>query len=197
MNFFKKLFSGNNTPPSSPISLPLDESQYWNIIAESLAKTDTQEEQEEYLVKQLEALSSADMVGFRLQTDKLLHDTYNEQMWCAGYIMNGGCSDDMFEYFRCWVISRGKDVYYAAKANPDTLISQVSPGMEMYDFEDFWYVALKAFEVKTGKDLYDFIDTDNVTFGEGHYPEITFTWEEENPESMRTICPKLFDALWD
>jgi hypothetical protein len=196
MNFFKKLFSGNNTPPPSPIAQPLDESQYWNIIAESLAKSDTQEDQEEYLVKQLEVLSPADMVGFRLQTDKLLHDTYNEQMWCAGYIINGGCSDDMFEYFRCWVISRGKDVYYAAKANPDTLITQVSPEMEMYDFEDFWHVALKAFEAKTGKDLYDFIDNDNVAFGEGYYPEITFTWEEENPESMRAICPKLFDAMW-
>ena len=57
-------------------------------------------------------------------------------MWCAAYIMNGGCSDDSFEYFRLWVISRGKDVYQKAKANPDTLISQVAKEQDFYDFRN-------------------------------------------------------------
>ena len=38
--------------------------------------------------------------------------------------MNGGCSDDGFQYFRNWIISRGKEVYYAAKENPDNLINR-------------------------------------------------------------------------
>lgn len=52
--------------------------------------------------------------------------------------MNGGCADDGFEYFRNWIISRGKDVYDQAKANPDTLISQKNNGEDdMFEFESF------------------------------------------------------------
>ena len=132
------------------------------------------------------------MIRFRLRTDKLLYDTYNSEMWCAGYIMNGGCSDDGFEYFRNWIISRGKETYYKAKTNPDYLINEVVEGEDFYEFESFWYVALEAFKNKTGKNLYDYIDDDNFKAKEGNYVQFEFTWKEEEPESMKKICPKLF-----
>jgi hypothetical protein len=196
MGFLNKLFGSDNSNNLTKTSEMLDENLYWQIVQESLNNSGTQDAQQEYLVRRLQKLNPKDMVGFRLRTDKLLYDTYNSEMWCAGYIMNGGCSDDGFEYFRNWVISRGKDVYYKAKQNPDTLIEQVDEVAEYYDFEDFWYVALVAFKNKTGKDLYDFIDDDNFKFKEGHYPNFDFTWEEENPESMKAICPNLFDRMW-
>jgi hypothetical protein len=113
-------------------------------------------------------------------------------MWCAGYIINGGCSDDGFEYFRLWVISRGKDVYYNAKANPDNLAALVANRFNNYEFESFWYTALTAFERKTGKKLYDYIDYNKFKTHEGNYPQIKFTWTEDNPESMKKVCPQLF-----
>ncbi len=129
-------------------------------LSKSLKNAGDEDEQEEFLIKEISKLTPKQIIGFRLRTDKLLHDTYTSEMWCAGYIMNQGCSDDGFEYFRNWVISRGKDVYYKAKENPDTLISQVVTDAEGYEFESFWYVAIDAFEQKTGKDLYDYIDDD-------------------------------------
>ncbi len=175
----------------------LDEDLYWTIIQKSLQNTSNQDEQEHYLIKEIIKLTPTQIIGFRLRTDKLLYDTYNDKMWCAGYIMNGGCSDDGFEYFRNWVISRGKETYYNAKQNPDSLIKEVSEEMDMYDFESFWYVALEAFNQKTGKDLYDYIDEDNFKTKEGNYPAIEFTWEEDNEDSMQKICPLLYDKLWD
>lgn len=174
----------------------LDESIFWGIIDNSLKNTNNDEKQISFLVKEIEKLSPKEIIGFRLRTDKLLCDTYNSEMWCAGYIMNGGCSDDGFEYFRNWVISRGKDVYFNAKENPDNLISEYKEGKEYYDFEDFWYVALTAFNNKTGKELYDYIADDFKT-NEGNYPQFEFTWEEENPESMKAICPRLFEKMWN
>lgn len=170
----------------------LDEDLYWSIIDKSLKHTNDQDSQEQFLIKEICSLTPKQMIGFRLRTDKLLYDTYNSAMWCAGYIMNGGCSDDGFEYFRNWIISRGKAVYYKAKQNPDSLISEVDEEAEMYDFESFWYVALEAFKQKTGKELYDYIDEDNFKTKEGQYPSFEFTWQEENPESMKKICPQLF-----
>ncbi len=169
----------------------LDEDKFWEIISKSLKSTKSQDAQERFLISEIEKLTQKEMIGFRLRTDYLLYHTYNSEMWCAAYIMNGGCSDDSFEYFRCWVISRGKDTYYNAKANPDFLISEVVEGAEFYDFESFWYVALEAFKHKTGKDLYDYIDNENFKTKEGSYPQFEFTWQEEKPESMKKICPKL------
>jgi len=173
----------------------LNEDTYWAIIDRSLKATNNQEDQEQFLIAEIEKISPKEIIGFRLRTDKLLYDTYTSEMWCAGYIMNGGCSDDGFEYFRCWVISRGKDTYYKTKANPDYLIHEVVENADYYEFELFWYVALEAFEHTTGVDLYNYIDNEKFTTAEGSYPEFKFTWQEENPESMKKICPKLFEAF--
>jgi len=122
MGIFDKLF-GKKEPAKKEISETynqeiektsemLDETIFWNIVDSSVKNTKNQDAQERFLVKEIEKLTPKQMIGFRLRTDKLLYDTYNSEMWCAGYIMNGGCSDDGFEYFRNWIISRGKDTYY-------------------------------------------------------------------------------------
>ena len=207
MGLFGKLFgkSQPNEKTSSKTNLNniektaemLDENIFWKIIDNSLKNTNNQQNQEAFLIKEIGKLTPKEIIGFRLRTDKLLYDTYNSKMWCAGYIMNGGCSDDGFEYFRNWVISRGKDVYYNAKENPDSLISQKENGEDkIFDFESFWYVALEAFNKKTGKDLYDFIDYESFKTKEGNYPQFEFDWIEEDPESMEKLCPKLFEYFW-
>ena len=204
MGIFDKLF-GKSEPTKKKetktynqeiekTSKMLDETVFWNIVDLSFENTKNQDDQERFLVKEIEKLTPKQMIGFRLRTDKLLYDTYNSEMWCAGYIMNGGCSDDGFEYFRNWIISLGKEKYQKAKENPDSLISEYNTSTEFYEFEGFWYVALTAFNNKTGKDLYDFI-ADDFKFNEGNYPRFEFTWKEEEPETMKAICPKLFDKM--
>lgn len=197
-NHFGKSRSSNNTNNNDleKTAEMLDETIFWNIIEKSL-KFSNQQAQESFLINEIVKLTPKEIVGFRLRTDKLLYDTYNSKMWCAGYIMNGGCSDDAFEYFRNWVISRGKEVYQSAQQNPDTLISQKDNGEdEMFEFESFWYVALEAFEKKTSKDLYDYIDYENFKTSEANYPQIEFDWEDEEPESLKKICPQLFEYFW-
>ncbi len=175
----------------------LEEDLYWKIVASSLQHTNYQYDQEQFLIKEIGKLTPHQMIGFRLRTDKLLYDTYNAEMWCAGYIMKGGCSDDGFEYFRNWVISRGRGVYYAAKENPDSLITETGSGTDEFEFENFWYVALEAFKDKTAQDLYDYVDDENFKTKEGNYPQFEFNWTDEDPESMRKICPRLFEKFWN
>ena len=43
------------------------------------------------------------------------------------------------------------------------LIIKEDLGEDYYDFESFWYVALTAFENKTGKELYNYIANDFKT----------------------------------
>lgn len=198
MGFFSKIFGSASspmrmTPVPEPTAKMMDEDVFWRIVQTSIEESGGDREcQKDVLVGQLERLEPADIVKFRLRTDKLLYDTYNSKFWCAGYLMNKGCSDDAFEYFRLWVISRGRDVFNAAAENPDSLVTQDGFGEEFYEFEELWYVALTAFKNVTGKELYDYINYDEFKFCEGNYPDIDFDWSEDEPESMKELCPNLF-----
>lgn len=181
-----------------PTAEMMNEDQFWAIVQKAVDEAgDDEDEYLEVVMHELSKLSLKEMVGFRLRTDKLLYDSYTSEMWCAGYLMNGGCSDDGFEYFRLWVISRGRKVYEAALANPDNLIDYIAEDadMDFFEFELFWYVAIDAFEEATDADLYDYIDDDNFTTREGNYPNFEFNWDEEDPESMKKLCPRLFEQF--
>lgn len=181
-----------------PTAEMMNEEQFWAIVQKAVDEAgDDEDEYLELVMHELSKLSLKEMVGFRLRTDKLLYDSYTSEMWCAGYLMNGGCSDDGFEYFRLWVISRGRKVYEAALANPDNLIDYIAEDAEVdfFEFELFWYVAIDAFEEATEADLYDYIDDDNFTTREGNYPNFEFNWDEEDPESMKKLCPRLFERF--
>ena len=183
-----------------PTAEMMDEEQFWAIVQTAVDEAgDDEEAYLEVVKRELSKLSLKEMIGFRLRTDKLLYDSYTSEMWCAGYLMNGGCSDDGFEYFRLWVISRGRKVYEAAMANPDNLIDYIGDDDEMdfFEFESFWYVALEAFEEAVDAELYDYIDDDNFKTCEGNYPNFEFNWEEDEPESMQKLCPRLFEKFWE
>ena len=173
----------------------LNEEQYWNLVDNSLQLTQDQDKQGQYLVSEIKKLSLQEMIGFNLRTAHLLNDMYTSEMWCAGYIMNNGCTDDGFEYFRCWIISRGKEVYYKAKANPDYLVNEVVAGCDLYEFELFGVAADEAFEETTGEELLDYIDYDHPRIAETSFEPISFNWHPDNLESMKKICPLLYDKL--
>ncbi len=183
-----------------PTAEMMDEEQFWAIVQTAVDEAgDDEEAYLEVAKRELSKLSLKEMIGFRLRTDKLLYDSYTSEMWCAGYLMNGGCSDDGFEYFRLWVISRGRKAYEAAMANPDNLIDYIGDDDEMdfFEFELFWYVALEAFEEAVDAELYDYIDDENFKTREGNYPNFEFNWEEDDPESMQKLCPRLFEKFWE
>ncbi|MFF5340319.1 DUF4240 domain-containing protein [Streptomyces althioticus] len=51
----------------------------------------------------------------------LMADSYTVPLWAAAYLINGGCSDDGFDYFRGWLIAQGREVFERAVADPDAL----------------------------------------------------------------------------
>jgi len=174
----------------------LEEEKFWKIVESSLENFESEIEQEKKLISEIENLSVKEQIGFKLRTDKLSNEIYTSDMWCAGYIVNGGCSDDGFDYFKSWVISKGKEVYYEVKKNPDALIDYATLEMEEYEFESFGYVALNAFKKATGDELYDYIDYDKFWKEEKINTQIQFNWREENPDSMKAICPQLFNKFF-
>ncbi|WP_411152717.1 DUF4240 domain-containing protein [Streptomyces sp. A30] len=52
---------------------------------------------------------------------RLLADSCQNQLWATPYMINGGCSDDGFDYFRGRLIVQGRDPFEQALANPGAL----------------------------------------------------------------------------
>lgn len=198
MGIFDKLFGKKGNSETTQLiktSEMLDEDFFWGIIDNSLVTTDNQDDQLQFLNKEIVKLTPSQIIGFKLRTDKLLHYSYSSKLWCAAYVIIGGCSDDGFEYFRCWLISKGKEVYYNALKNPDSLID--INDLNECEFELFMYVSVDAFKQKTGKELYDYVDEEKLNQSDFEYPEIDLDWDEDDPESMKKICPKLFEEFWE
>ncbi len=169
----------------------LKEDIFWNIIDTSIKKSEDIKEQEEVLITELEKMPIQEILSFKLRVEDLANAIHTSEMWCAGYLMNGGCSDDSFDYFKNWVISRGKEVYYKAKENPDNLSDYyTNENEDGFEFESLDYVAVNAFENKTEEDLYDYMP--KRTFDRGNFE---FNWEENDNESIKRICPKLFKKV--
>lgn len=128
----------------------MTEDEFWDIIERSQAVTqDLQmfrlEENE------LNHLDYDALVKFEHHFQTLLDRSYTWDLWAAAYIINGGCSDDGFEYFRDWLISKGRSVFYSALENPETLIDVAIPFET--EFESFRYIVSEVAEERFGKPL--------------------------------------------
>ena len=124
---------------------------FWKLL-EDLPKG---EGAEDALKERLIGLTTDEIVSFQAHFDAAHAQAYNWLLWAAAYIIDGGCSDDGFIDFRYGLISRGKQVFEAALADPDTLVDVASEDDDEGSIpnETFGYVAGEVYEQKTGSIL--------------------------------------------
>lgn len=126
--------------------------QFWEIIskAKSLSNNDIYLRPES-LKQVLSTLSPVDIESFNVEYRQKLVETYRWDLWGAAYLINGGCSDDGFDYFRDFLISEGEQIYKQALENPDSL-AELEYEDEI-ELEDFRYAIDDAYTEKTGASL--------------------------------------------
>ncbi|MGF6147710.1 Uncharacterised protein [Kingella potus] len=178
------------------VSELMDEARFWQIINQSLAEAEAaheygdeqQDAQVAALTDALMALDRQEIAAFENRFYQLHWFSYRQDLWCAAYLMCGGCSDDGFDYFRYWLVSRGEAVFQTALAKPDSLADYpfVTADNDYYEFEAIAAVANDVFAEKFGGELYEY------TAFRTEIPQMEFEWSDEDPESMKRICPKLF-----
>ena len=130
----------------------MDEKTFWQII--DAAKTTAGQNYQarpSALEVQLRPLDLQSLASFQKRYEGYLLHANRWSLWGAAYLMNGGCSDDGFKYFRDWLISEGRDVYESALVNPEYLT--IFPRREYYELEQFGYAASEVFAQKGGGEL--------------------------------------------
>ncbi len=98
----------------------------WAIIATVLPHRDNDAKLQRTLKSTAKAWSADQALGFSLRLNELLHAANTHELWGAAYLINGGCSDDGFVYFREWLIQRGRDVFEAALRDPEILVDHIT-----------------------------------------------------------------------
>jgi len=129
------------------------EDRFWALIARTTAYEADPERQLEALRQALRELSPPEIEAFERAFHREQRRAYTWKLWGAAYVLNGGASDDGFEYFQRWLISKGRRTFEAAVSDPDSLADMVAPGAQgTFEFEEFAYVAGRVWAEKTGID---------------------------------------------
>lgn len=157
----------------------MDTTDFWRLIDAS-RRTGSGDvgDQAEALRRRLEQLQPHEIVEFDQIFREHLVAAYRWDLWAAAYIINGGCSDDAFEYFRCWLIAQGERVFREALTDPETLATRAEPDVEA---ESMLYAAAEAYESRTGAALPASVALPSEPDGE--------RWDEDDLEGM---YPKLW-----
>jgi hypothetical protein len=100
----------------------MDHGQFWALIdaaRAARAKTSTA------LARALAKLPAEDIVAFDAWFWAYNLATTREDLWAAVSAIRGSCSDDAFDYFRGWLISRGEEAVLSAVRDPESLATTI------------------------------------------------------------------------
>ena len=129
------------------IASPMPADKFWQIIERAATAADDRDAHVEALRAALRELSLDEIIAFEVAFRRYLNAAYTWDLWGAAYVVHGGCSDDGFEYFRRWLVTRGRTVYEAALADPDSLAPlDGQPGFcDVWEHQEIYYAAGEVF----------------------------------------------------
>ena len=127
-------------------NIPMTKDKFWEVInnARAIAPALEGEPLRESLYKQLLKLSPDELVGFDCAWQEYRRIANSPQLIAAACIINGGTSDDRFDYFKNWLILQGQYVFRQALKDPDTLAEFKIP-FDDTEWEDCGYLTSLAF----------------------------------------------------
>src|SRR5262245_27023157 len=151
---------------------------FWELIDKSrLSARLRMDRQMDCLLVRLEMLGPEEIGQFHCCFEECVRDAFRWDLWAVAWIVNGGCSDDGFDYFLGWLIAQGREYHHVALADPETAARHVKRG-EFAECGEMWSIARRAYEARTGKE--DFYE---------QLPKITRTiqgkrWSEEEVNNL-------------
>lgn len=155
--------------------------ELWDVIGQARATGTSCAECARALERILSELPSAEIEAFARDQEDLMRTSYRWDLWGAAFVINGGCSDDGFDYFRGWLMLQGRDVWESALLEPESLARVSFEGDA--ECEDALYSAGKAYESVAGSHL---------TSTGDHLPDAPSgtAWQE-------TDLKALYPTLWE
>ncbi|MEV7783413.1 DUF4240 domain-containing protein [Kitasatospora sp. NPDC088351] len=98
--------------------------QFWKLIEEARSQVPAPDNGDAVARRATALLAlrpAEEIVAAQQILWNLMADSYRAPLWGAAYMINGGCSDDGFDYFRGWLITQGRATFESVIADPDRL----------------------------------------------------------------------------
>ncbi|MGW2346848.1 DUF4240 domain-containing protein [Streptomyces sp. NPDC001661] len=131
----------------------MDETEFWEIVDSTReAAGGDPEDHAELLVERLLRSDPDFVLDFARHFESRYNRAYRWDLWGAAWVLLDGASDDAFDYFRCWLIGQGREVFEGALHDPDSLAELLDDFDDEADGdgEEIGYAADEAYEQLTG-----------------------------------------------
>ncbi|GAB3882998.1 DUF4240 domain-containing protein [Kibdelosporangium lantanae] len=167
----------------------MDTQEFWRLI--ETARDQAAEDVPSRASALLAIRPPAEIVAAQQVLWDLMVVSYQNPLWAAAYLINGGCSDDGFDYFRAWLIGQGRHVFERVLADPDSLAdlpdirAAAADGTDV-ESEDVLTIAWDAHIAATGAELPE----NSFTI---RYPALDPDWDFDFDDrtEMRRRLPRL------
>jgi hypothetical protein len=156
-----------------------DTSTLWTVLDPSVAPNDGAKTVQAFRDRLLE-LPPASILSIDQELINQLDRSYTWKLWGAAYIINGGCSDDCFDYFRAWLIMQGSAVFNSALRDPDSL-ADYAYLQHPAELEEALSVTREAYRTATGKEPHNTSSTPSLGPG----------WDFDDQVEMKHRYPRL------
>lgn len=181
------------------------EARFWAVVAqarEEVGVADGARRPDEAAV--LAALTAiqrtwpaGEILAWQRRFDWLHRESYQVRLWGAAYLVNGGCSDDGFDYFRGWLIVQGEQVFRRALAAPDSLADILTEDdADIAYLEEALSASLVAWGAVTGQGIQEFYAVLGPTaapwpeFGEDR-------WSDSKGDMDEARTQREYPRLWE
>ncbi|MFN3930530.1 MAG: DUF4240 domain-containing protein [Brevundimonas sp.] len=173
----------------------MDEQRFWVIMDRAAVHKSDPDRQVASLRSELETLTAEEVLAFRSAFEVQLARAYTWDLWAVAYVAHGGASDDGFEYFRRWMVSRGRAAFERLLAHPDDLADMVAADADgVLEFEEILYVTDEVWSERTGLDPAEMpIQMESTTLGR----EPLGVPFEDDPDHLERRVPKTWARFGD
>lgn len=168
----------------------MTETEFWQLVTarDPLATSDELAQQ---LTDKLNPLTDEQLAAFDKHFSLKMRDSYTWRLWGAAYIIGGCNSEYAFAEFRCWLISRGQDIFEQALKKPDTLaeldVLKDDEGDPLPYLEEYDLIAGQLFEARNEHELPYLPSGQSQPFGKRF---------KDTNKYLKTSYPNLFAKYW-
>ncbi|WP_194911140.1 DUF4240 domain-containing protein [Catenulispora rubra] len=173
----------------------MDTAQFWHLVDQARDRVSDLDDAEA-VAKEAQALFSGLPVGDITAADQvfwqLMADSFQDSLWAAAYVINGGCSDDGFDYFRGWLILQGRERFEQALRDPDSLatwpiVVQAAEAESELECGSALVMTSRAFTAVTGGEI---PACDAIVYPDAD-PDGEWSFEFDDVDEMNRRLPKL------
>jgi len=159
---------------------PLSERKFWALISENVLLNADGSIDATPLGEVLASKPLNEIAAFARRCWDCYSSSRTYALWGAAGLIHDGAPDDTFDYFRSWLVGRGRETFEAAIRDPDTLADVATP--EALD-DELYCIASAAYQQVTG-------ELPSWEFSE--YPDLGTPIDFTDEDSLKAFYPRLY-----